>query len=151
MKRVLAFGAAMLALVVACESSDLVIGDDTQPNEAEDGGNPMTSGGPDSSKEPTDGSTSDVTIDATLDAEPDVPCPALSPPGPGFCDGGPIAAKYDPSSGCMVGFGCAPITCTEGGGQCVGLTPTACPAPKKIGEATKYSCGGGLGSACCLP
>lgn len=76
-------------------------------------------------------------------------CPQLSPPSPSFCDGGPIAPKYD-ADGCIVGYACAPITCAEGGGQCVALSPGSC-ASNHVGDAKKYSCGGGLGVMCCLP
>jgi hypothetical protein len=44
-----------------------------------------------------------------------------------------------------------PVSCTSAGGTCVALTPTACPAPGVVGDATLYTCGGGLGVECCLP
>jgi hypothetical protein len=75
------------------------------------------------------------------------PCPALSPPGPSFCDGGPYAARYSPT-GCIVGYACAPVDCAVAGGTCVGPSPGDCPSGK-YGDAAAYSCGGGL--ACCLP
>jgi hypothetical protein len=181
MKRAAVGLSIALAMLVACESSDLVIGDDTQPTEVDDSGSPL----PDGQKPNGDSGNN---ADAVSEDAPSPPsactngggtclvqgtkcralneagatctkanefccqetCPQLAPPSPSFCDGGPIAAKYD-TFGCVVGYACAPIGCEEGGGQCVGLTPTACPAPKKFGDATKYSCGGGIGSACCLP
>jgi hypothetical protein len=76
-------------------------------------------------------------------------CPELAQPAPGFCDGGPYAPLYD-SKACIVGFGCTPITCTTAGGTCVGLAPGSCPN-NNFGDATKYSCGPGIGSGCCLP
>ncbi len=79
-----------------------------------------------------------------------VTCPELTPLPPGFCDGGPTAELYD-SHECIVGYACAPVSCTTAGGSCVGLSPTACPAPRHFGDANTYSCGGGLGVACCLP
>ena len=181
MKRALAIGASMLVLLVACESSDLVIGDDTQPTEAEDSGNPMSSGGPADANPQNDSGTKDVANDAppsacatgggtclasgtkcrglneagaTCSNAGDFccqeTCPTLSPPSPSFCDGGPIAAKYD-SFGCVVGYACGPIECAEAGGACVGIAPVSCPAPKKWGTTDKYSCGPGIGSGCCLP
>lgn len=78
-----------------------------------------------------------------------VPCPELAQPPPGFCDGGGFAPLYD-SKACVVGFACTPVTCTTAGGTCVGLAPGSCPN-NKFGDATKYSCGGGVGTGCCLP
>jgi hypothetical protein len=76
-------------------------------------------------------------------------CPSIAQPPPGFCDGGPSAPTYD-ATACIVGFACAPVSCTTAGGTCVGLAPSACPTGH-IGDATKYSCGAGVGVACCLP
>lgn len=76
-------------------------------------------------------------------------CPVLSPPAPGFCDGGPTATKYT-ANGCVAGFACAPIACTSAGGTCVGVAPGSC-TTGNVGDAAKYSCGGGLGVMCCLP
>lgn len=76
-------------------------------------------------------------------------CPTLSPPAPTFCDGGPYAPLYD-STRCIVGYGCTPVTCAAAGGACVGLAPGTC-ASGNVGDANKYSCGGGLGTQCCLP
>lgn len=78
-----------------------------------------------------------------------VSCPELAQPVPGFCDGGPYAPIYD-AKACIVGFACTPVACTAAGGTCVGLAPGTC-ATNHIGDAMKYSCGGGLGVACCLP
>jgi hypothetical protein len=79
----------------------------------------------------------------------EVPCPTLSPPAPSFCDGGPYAARYSPG-GCIIGYACAPVACADAGGTCVGLAPGSCPS-NRYGDASKYSCGGGIGTGCCLP
>jgi hypothetical protein len=78
-----------------------------------------------------------------------VTCPELAQPPPGFCDGGGYAPLYD-AKACIVGFACTPVACTSAGGTCVGIAPGSCPN-NKFGDATKYSCGGGVGSGCCLP
>jgi hypothetical protein len=41
-------------------------------------------------------------------------------------------------------------SCEAAGGTCTALVPDACQAGS-IGDATEYSCGGGLGVECCLP
>jgi hypothetical protein len=41
-------------------------------------------------------------------------------------------------------------TCESAGGTCDALTPDSC-SGGAIGDATEYSCGGGLGVECCLP
>src|SRR5450755_4403973 len=41
-------------------------------------------------------------------------------------------------------------TCASTGGNCVPLVPDACELGS-VGDATQYSCGGGLGVECCLP
>jgi hypothetical protein len=41
-------------------------------------------------------------------------------------------------------------TCVDAGGSCVALAPGSC-ATGTVGDATQYSCGGGLGVECCLP
>jgi hypothetical protein len=82
-------------------------------------------------------------------------CPELTPLPPGFC---PPDRKIVPvknkTTGCTVGFECSPApsptTCEAAGGACVGLTPGSCPAGT-WGDASKYTCGGGLGVGCCLP
>ena len=78
-----------------------------------------------------------------------VACPELAQPAPNFCDGGPYAPLYD-AKACIVGFACTPVACTTAGGTCVGIAPGSCPN-NNFGDATKYSCGGGIGSGCCLP
>jgi len=78
-----------------------------------------------------------------------VSCPELAQPPPSFCDGGPFAPTYN-ANACINGFACAPVACTSAGGTCVGLSPTSCPSGH-LGDATKYSCGAGVGVACCLP
>jgi hypothetical protein len=139
------FVASACALAfVACGSGALVVGDDTR--DAGDGASPDGTVLPDATLPDASDAATDVDLP---DAADDVPCPTLSPPGPGFCDGGPFAARYD-ARGCIVGFLCAPASCTSAGGSCVGLAPSSCP-DGHFGDATKYDCGGGIGSACCLP
>lgn len=155
MKRIVVFGAVTSAAALfACSQSAIVIGDDTE----------ITPSPPDPiidpDAEPFDASTDDVPpitvsppeggTDGGVDAGDDASCPTLSPPAPGFCDGASPVPKYD-SNACIVGYGCAPLDCAAAGGQCVGLSPGSCPAPKRFGDATKYTCGGGIGSGCCLP
>ncbi len=41
-------------------------------------------------------------------------------------------------------------SCAAVGGACVGLSPSSCNGGH-IGDATTYSCGSGIGVACCLP
>lgn len=41
-------------------------------------------------------------------------------------------------------------TCASAGGTCTALVPDACEFGS-IGDATQYSCGGGVGVECCLP
>jgi len=139
---------AMLASLVlaACGSGDLLVGDDSRDAASPPGPAPFDAG-----PSPTDATTdaSDSAVDAPIDASTDATCPTLSPPGPTFCDGGPFAPRYR-ADGCVTGYVCTPASCTDGGGTCVALTPTAC-ASGHLGDAAKYSCGGGLGVACCLP
>jgi hypothetical protein len=179
MRRALAIvaTAATIGSFIACGTTDLIVGDDT----AADSSPPLDASTSDSSPLPLDSGAdakSDAKPDAptacaapatcmpssepcmtlaagsTCAAASEVccaqTCPQLSPPAPTFCDGGPIAAQYNPSSKCIVGYACAPVACTAAGGQCVGLAPGACPNGH-LGDATKYSCGGGVGSTCCLP
>jgi hypothetical protein len=40
--------------------------------------------------------------------------------------------------------------CQKAGGSCVALAPGTCDSGA-VGDATQYSCGGGLGIECCLP
>ncbi len=143
--------AIAIAAFVACGQTAIVVGDDTAPTSS-----PSDSLiDPDAA--PFDGSTDDappITVPPEDggdggDAADDASCPTLSPPSPSFCDGATPVAKYD-SKGCVVGYGCAPLDCASAGGQCVAITPTAC-ATGTFGDATKYSCGGGLGVGCCLP
>lgn len=128
----------------ACGTSDLVVGDDSR--DTPDEGPPDTSTRSDTS---TADSSSDAAHDATADAKADVTCPELIQPPPGFCDGGPFAPTYN-GDGCISGFVCAPVLCAAAGGTCVGIAPGACPAGH-TGDASKYSCGGGIGVQCCLP
>ncbi len=80
-----------------------------------------------------------------------VTCPVLSPPAPGFCPDGKVVPRTN-ENGCAAGFDCVtpPNACVSAGGTCVGLSPSSCPAGH-IGDATTYSCGSGIGVACCLP
>jgi hypothetical protein len=78
-----------------------------------------------------------------------VRCPALNPPSPALCDGGPVAPRYDETR-CITGYACAPTDCVGAGGACVGLSPGAC-ANGHTGDARLYSCDGGVGVMCCLP
>jgi len=83
--------------------------------------------------------------------DPAPPCPEIAQPPPGFCPGGSIVPHKN-SAGCTVGFDCipSPNACVSAGGKCVGLTPSSCPGGH-VGDATTYSCGGGVGVECCLP
>ena len=139
-----AAAAALIATLsaAACGSSDLLVGDDTR--DVPDGAGADTSPLPDGS---SDGST-DAPTDAPSDAPSDVTCPELNQPPPSFCDGGPFAPKYN-GDGCINGFGCTPLLCSDAGGTCVALVPGAC-ASNHTGDASKYSCGG-IGVQCCLP
>jgi hypothetical protein len=137
-------GVAIAAFAIvatgACGSSDLLVGDDTR--DLADG---ATS---DNTNVFPDSPLPDASKDTGLDARDDVTCPQVSPPAPGFCDGGPVATKYNPN-GCVSGFVCAPVACADAGGTCVGLAPGSCPS-NQFGDATKYTCGG-IGVGCCLP
>ena len=151
MKRVAGIALALVA-AVACGQTAIVIGDDTASS-------PSPSDrllDPDAA--PFDGSAEEDAPPIKVppkdggedgDAADDATCPTLSPPAPGFCDGATPVPKYD-ANACIVGYGCAPLDCASAGGQCVGLAPGSCPG-NKFGDATKYSCGGGLGVGCCLP
>jgi len=85
---------------------------------------------------------------------PIIACPQVEAPAacPATC-----AADADCATGeaCQSGF-CyaitppAPTPCEAAGGACVALYPGNC-ADGTIGDATEYSCGGGLGVMCCLP
>lgn len=130
----------------ACGTSDLLVGDDTR--DPLDGASADTSVLPDGSPSGPDASR-DASGDAPADARADVMCPELIQPPPGFCDSGPYAPKYN-GDGCIIGFGCAPLLCTDAGGTCVALVPGACPS-NHTGDASKYSCGSGIGVQCCLP
>lgn len=176
--RALGLVVASAMIAAACGGGEIVIGDDTSlagpdggdPYVLPEGGMPDTGGpsdaGSDTSMPPVPGAcglpnqcqkngTPCRAKDATgLTCKADefccaTTCPTLSPPAPTFCDGGPYAALYD-SGGCVVGYACTPVTCATAGGSCVGLAPGTCPS-NHVGDATKYSCGGGLGTQCCLP
>src|SRR5262249_10169406 len=76
-------------------------------------------------------------FDATPDPNGDSGPIKVGPPDSGTSD-----AASNPDGG--------PIACTAAGGTCVGLAPGTCPG-NNFGDAKKYSCGGGLGVARCLP
>lgn len=166
--------------VAACGAGDVVIGDDSRATPEDEAGGHEEAGATDApagpEAAPPDSSAPDAkpgsceavpgtcqaastpckrrdTTGATCAKGGDVccttTCPQITPPSPSFCDGGPIAPEYD-ADRCIVGYGCAPITCTQGGGKCVALSPGSC-ASNHVGDANKYSCGGGLGVMCCLP
>lgn len=149
-------GALLIFAIVApgaCGSSDLLVGDDSHDASRDDSrgdardvpdGASADSALPDSSPLLPD-AAKDTGLDAPLDAS----CPELVQPAPGFCDGGPYAPTYN-ANGCINGFACAPVLCVNAGGSCVALSPGSC-AKNHFGDATKYSCGGGVGVACCLP
>ncbi len=129
--------------IFACGSADLLVGDDSHAI-VDAASTPDTSLLTDSSA-PQPDAAKDTGVDAPLDGG----CSEVAPPPPGFCDGGPYVPIYD-AKACIVGFGCAPLLCANAGGKCAGLAPGTC-ASNHIGDATKYSCGGGIGVACCLP
>ncbi len=146
-KRLGAVAAAVVLatlLATACGSSDLVVGDDS--TDTPDGPGADANVLPETS---IADSSSDAAQDATVDTKVDVTCPELVQPPPSFCDGGPFAPTYN-SNGCASGFACAPVSCTAAGGACVGISPGAC-ASGHTGDASKYSCGSGIGVQCCLP
>ena len=142
-----ATGALVTVAIVAlgaCGSSDLLVGDDSR--DVPDGPLADTSIPPDGSPFPLPDAAEDTGVDAPSS---DASCPVLVQPAPGFCDGGPYAPTYN-AKGCINGFACTPVLCVDAGGTCVGLSPGSC-ATNHFGDATKYSCGGGIGVGCCLP
>ena len=153
MKRTLAGVAfALTAIAIACGHADVVVGDDTNtsPTKPTDS-NPMPDGSAgDANKPPLASNDAGGDSTAPVDAKADVSCPMLPPPPPGFCDGSLPVAKYDPGTGCVIGYACGKIDCSVGGGGCVGLASGTCPS-NHYGDPAKYDCGGGLGVTCCLP
>ncbi len=81
-------------------------------------------------------------------------CPDLVAPSPGFCPGGKVTEKKD-ASGCSY-YDCEAAdagptnTCTGAGGTCEALTPANNASCPRWGDASKFSCGGGVGVGCCL-
>lgn len=171
----LAASASAVAILVAC-GGDVVLGDDTAPPDGDGGADARpptdaredatsTDAGVDASERtcaseggtcgpPGNGfckkvDTTGLTCANVSDTCCLVSCPELQQPPPGFCDAGPVAQTFA-ANGCVNGFVCAPTTCVAAGGSCVGLAPGNCPS-NNIGDATKYSCGGGVGTMCCLP
>lgn len=175
------FGLAVLpcAVVVACGTGDVLLGDDTSPD-AGDAGGPDASG----DARPLDDAATKPDVETKPDATPGtcasangtcgpssgmckayddagltcpnaadlcclVSCPELQQPPPSFCDGGEFVPTYA-KNGCVNGFQCVPTTCAAAGGGCVALVPNACPSGH-YGDPSKYGCGGGLGVTCCLP
>jgi hypothetical protein len=78
-------------------------------------------------------------------------CPELVQPGPGYCTNGNIVTKTNAAGctyyDCVLDGGPAMNPCVAGGGSCIGLVPSACPAPQSW---SSLSCGGGVGVGCCL-
>lgn len=150
MKRtfLLVFASVFVASFAACGASDIVVGDDSAllPDGATSDSTTQVS---DVDAQEVDANVNDASVDAVGDAKDDVDCPALVPPPAGACDGGPLTPIYC-SNGCACGWGCGKIPCTTGGGTCVALAPGTCPSGH-VGDATKYSCGAGVGVMCCLP
>jgi hypothetical protein len=77
----------------------------------------------------------------------------------GTCDGQQADGSGNPcdpaeESGCLLTCTPAPApagnACEAAGGACVPLVPDACEFGT-VGDASTYSCGGGLGVQCCLP
>lgn len=98
----------------------------------------------------TDASVADAGSDdaGTLDAAlPDAALPdAGGPPDAALPDAAVSDAGFDAGP-----FDAGPPTdCASAGGACVAVVPGAC-ATGVVGDATWYSCGGGLGVMCCLP
>ena len=179
--RVLLLSAAFTAAFVACGTGDVVVGDDSRDaSPTPDSSTPTTDAPPPIDKDgaiadavvdappgscaaapggpgmclPTGAAcrqadTTGLTCPTAGQFCCVVTCPELAPPAPNFCDGGPYAPLYD-AKACIVGFACTPIACTTAGGTCVGIAPGTCPN-NKFGDASKYSCGGGVGTGCCLP
>lgn len=127
-----------VAGIVACSQSAIVVGDDTgqqaTPTDTQSTDPTPNNGGDDNKPTPL----FDASFDATPDPNGDSGPIKVGPPDSGA---GSDAAS-NPDGG--------PIACTAAGGTCVGLAPGSCPG-NNFGDATKYSCGGGLGVACCLP
>jgi hypothetical protein len=133
--------AGIAGVVVACSESSIVVGDDTNatPSETDptDPANP--DGTHDQQQRGDDGKP--LFVDASFDAiasDADASPIKVGPPDGSIGDG----ASASDSAG--------PVACVAGGGTCVALTPGACPTGT-WGDATKCSCGGGLGVGCCLP
>jgi hypothetical protein len=169
---------AFAVAVAACGGGDLVIGDDSRSDASVDGGADPDSARPDDVDGATKDSAADGPPVA-CSAAPAGPgiclpagsacrqadtsftcasagtfccvqqCPELAQPPPGFCDGGGFAPIYDKNA-CITGFACTPVACAVAGGTCVGVAPGSC-TTGNVGDATKYSCGGGIGVMCCLP
>lgn len=177
--RALLLGAVFTAAVVACGTGDVVVGDDSRDAATTDSStNPDAQPPIDKDGATTDAvidappgscasaptgpgmclpagaacrqaDTTGLTCATAGQFCCVVTCPELAQPAPGFCNGGPFAPLYD-AKACIVGFACTPVACTAAGGTCVGLAPGSCPN-NKFGDATKYSCGPGIGTGCCLP
>ena len=176
----LASACGLAVVVVACGSGDLLVGDDARDaavitNEGgpmNDGAAPVSSDAakdvtPDAPPEPCTSApggpgmclpkgtacnkadTTGLTCPSSGSFCCITACPELAQPPPGFCDGGPYAPTYN-ANACINGFACTPVACTAAGGTCVGLSPSSCPNGH-LGDGMKYSCGAGVGVACCLP
>ena len=77
-------------------------------------------------------------------AQPDAAQPDAAQPDAGPYDGGPTEdAGPLPDAG-------PPVPCVAAGGTCVPVIPDSCP-DGIFGDPGRFSCGGGLGVACCIP
>jgi inhibitor of cysteine peptidase len=69
-------------------------------------------------------------------------CPQLSPPAPGFCKGGTVKLKTDPTTGCATGYDCQQ-SCPEIAPPAPNLCPGGKPKAKtdqETGCVTGYEC-----------
>ncbi len=104
--------------------------------DAGDGGGPGDDAGPRVDAGPGDDA---AVADGGADAGD---APDAGAPDAGAADAGEVdAGEVD---------GGTPTPCVAAGGACVPVVPRACMGGV-IGDATWYSCGGGLGVMCCLP
>lgn len=83
-----------------------------------------------------------LAVDAPLAEDAPVDAPALDTP-PAFDAGNDAGSDAGSDAG-------AANPCVAAGGTCAPVVPDAC-SGGIIGEATRYACGGGLGTLCCLP
>lgn len=84
--------------------------------------------------------------------------PFVEPPLlPNGCGAGVAYVPVYDGNGCQTGYTCPPVvnddggalvSCESIGGSCVGLTPSSCSG--SFADASKVSCGGGVGVGCCV-